>query len=459
MRPDEVTWLSPVAPCALRRMWGLRARLARRSKHRLSRMGTDSAQQIESLPRRRLPRRRELPRLLELDPRPAPLHAGVRAHGWETGTSTRRGQLHAGRHPSRSDPSAVQRVEVRSRAGGDVSRAGWAEFAASARRASRGAPRSGQRDLEASSGKALLCHQDAAYLDHLDPPNMTTCWMALDDTAADTGTIYYVRGSHRWPHASLGGTFHAPDDWLAHAHASLPARRRARPRPDRGSGRRRRLPRRVDLSRQSANSVPTPSGGRSSATRSRPTPVGTRRVPSHLLALPPARRGRARRGVLSDPLAGRVPDAVARGLLRPQRRLSMFRRSLTAITLVLAGLAASSGSATAARKPPVAPPGLRFYTPPGRPIAGPRGSIIWSHPGPHAGALSAARSATLVLYRSVLPNGTPRCRDSSSRHATRLPRAAGSWSAGPMARPAWPTSARHRAMRRATTCTPSSTAG
>lgn len=62
------------------------------------------------------------------------------------------------------------------------------------------------------SGKALLCHQDAAYVGHLDPPNMTTCWMALDDTAADTGTIYYVRGSHRWPHAPMGGTFHAPDD-------------------------------------------------------------------------------------------------------------------------------------------------------------------------------------------------------------------------------------------------------
>jgi hypothetical protein len=38
--------------------------------------------------------------------------------------------------------------------------------------------------------------------------------MALDDTLADTGTIYYVRGSHRWPHAPLGGDFHAPDDWL-----------------------------------------------------------------------------------------------------------------------------------------------------------------------------------------------------------------------------------------------------
>ena len=72
------------------------------------------------------------------------------------------------------------------------------------------------------SGKALLCHQDAAYLDHLDPPNMTTCWIALDDTAADTGTIYYVRGSNRWPHATLGGTFHAPDDWLGHARGSLP---------------------------------------------------------------------------------------------------------------------------------------------------------------------------------------------------------------------------------------------
>jgi phytanoyl-CoA hydroxylase len=72
------------------------------------------------------------------------------------------------------------------------------------------------------SGRALLCHQDAAYLNHLDPPNMTTCWMALDDTAADTGTIYYVRGSHRWAHGPLGGTFHAPEDWLAHVREAMP---------------------------------------------------------------------------------------------------------------------------------------------------------------------------------------------------------------------------------------------
>ena len=52
---------------------------------------------------------------------------------------------------------------------------------------------------------------------------MTTCWIALDDTAADGGTIYYVAGSHRWPHAPLGGTFHAPDDWLAHVREAMPA--------------------------------------------------------------------------------------------------------------------------------------------------------------------------------------------------------------------------------------------
>jgi len=72
------------------------------------------------------------------------------------------------------------------------------------------------------SGRALLCHQDAAYLDFLDPPNMTTCWIALDDTSADAGTIYYLRGSNHWPRAAAGGTFHAPDDWLGYAREQAP---------------------------------------------------------------------------------------------------------------------------------------------------------------------------------------------------------------------------------------------
>ena len=102
------------------------------------------------------------------------------------------------------------------------------------------------------SGKALLCHQDAAYLPFLDPPNMTTCWMALDDTRADTGTIFYVRGSNRWPRGGRGGTFHAPDDWLGARARVRAGRRGARARADRGARRRRRLPRRLDVPRQPA---------------------------------------------------------------------------------------------------------------------------------------------------------------------------------------------------------------
>jgi ectoine hydroxylase-related dioxygenase (phytanoyl-CoA dioxygenase family) len=72
-------------------------------------------------------------------------------------------------------------------------------------------------------GKALLVHQDGSYLDWLAPPNMVTCWIALDDTDADTGTIYYLRGSHRWPHMPAGGRFHAPDDWLGWVREVMPA--------------------------------------------------------------------------------------------------------------------------------------------------------------------------------------------------------------------------------------------
>jgi ectoine hydroxylase-related dioxygenase (phytanoyl-CoA dioxygenase family) len=67
-----------------------------------------------------------------------------------------------------------------------------------------------------ANGTALLAHQDAGYQPCFVPENMTTCWVALDDTHADTGTIYYARGSNHWPHAPIGGQFHAPDDWVGY---------------------------------------------------------------------------------------------------------------------------------------------------------------------------------------------------------------------------------------------------
>jgi len=72
--------------------------------------------------------------------------------------------------------------------------------------------------------KSLGMHQDGSYLDYLVPPQMITCWIALDDTRAETGTITYAAGSHRWPRSPENrGEFHAPADWLAPLERARPA--------------------------------------------------------------------------------------------------------------------------------------------------------------------------------------------------------------------------------------------
>lgn len=71
--------------------------------------------------------------------------------------------------------------------------------------------------------KSLGMHQDGSYLDYLVPPEMITCWIALDDTSSEAGTITYAAGSHRWPRtAENRGEFHAPADWLAPVRRALP---------------------------------------------------------------------------------------------------------------------------------------------------------------------------------------------------------------------------------------------
>jgi ectoine hydroxylase-related dioxygenase (phytanoyl-CoA dioxygenase family) len=78
-----------------------------------------------------------------------------------------------------------------------------------------------------AGARALLAHQDNAYVDCFSPVNTTTCWIALDDTHADTGTIYYARGSHLWGKAAAGGQFHAPDDWQGYMRETAPPERMA----------------------------------------------------------------------------------------------------------------------------------------------------------------------------------------------------------------------------------------
>jgi len=74
-----------------------------------------------------------------------------------------------------------------------------------------------------SGAKSLGMHQDGSYLDYLVPPEMITCWVALDDTSAEAGTITYAAGSHRWPRSPENrGEFHAPPDWLAPVERARP---------------------------------------------------------------------------------------------------------------------------------------------------------------------------------------------------------------------------------------------
>ena len=62
-------------------------------------------------------------------------------------------------------------------------------------------------------GKTLGYHQDAAYDDWIIPQTMITCWMSLDYTSKENGTLEYVKGSHKWGLQPPKGEFHSPDDY------------------------------------------------------------------------------------------------------------------------------------------------------------------------------------------------------------------------------------------------------
>ena len=61
--------------------------------------------------------------------------------------------------------------------------------------------------------KSLGYHQDSSYLAWFTPSDLLTCWIALDDTSAEGGTMELVRGSHRWDLSEPEGEFHAPADY------------------------------------------------------------------------------------------------------------------------------------------------------------------------------------------------------------------------------------------------------
>lgn len=65
------------------------------------------------------------------------------------------------------------------------------------------------------SAGPLALHQDNAYIDWVVPQQMVSCWIALDATTAEGGTVEYVRGSHHWGPGPMPDQFHNPADYQA----------------------------------------------------------------------------------------------------------------------------------------------------------------------------------------------------------------------------------------------------
>ena len=64
-----------------------------------------------------------------------------------------------------------------------------------------------------SGAKSLGYHQDSSYLSWFTPSDLLTCWIALDETSEEGGTLEFIHGSHNWELSQPEGEFHAPPDY------------------------------------------------------------------------------------------------------------------------------------------------------------------------------------------------------------------------------------------------------
>ena len=68
--------------------------------------------------------------------------------------------------------------------------------------------------------RPLGFHQDNSYLDWFAPTELLSCWIALDDTSAEGGTMEVVRGSHRWGKFPMATEFHGPERYREEMQAA-----------------------------------------------------------------------------------------------------------------------------------------------------------------------------------------------------------------------------------------------
>ncbi|MDJ0635445.1 MAG: phytanoyl-CoA dioxygenase family protein [Xenococcaceae cyanobacterium MO_188.B29] len=65
--------------------------------------------------------------------------------------------------------------------------------------------------IKPSQTKAIALHQDSSYMAFFVPTQTITCWITLDDTQTNAGTIEYVPGSHHWQLTARPLDFHTPE--------------------------------------------------------------------------------------------------------------------------------------------------------------------------------------------------------------------------------------------------------
>jgi len=102
-----------------------------------------------------------------------------------------------------------------------------------ARLASWAGARLGQDTIwwKAPKTKPIAHHQDSSFMDFLTPAVTVTCWVTLDDTHRDAGTLEYVPGSHLWPLTPLPDAFHGQEDYRSQMKAAAEAAGVAAPEP------------------------------------------------------------------------------------------------------------------------------------------------------------------------------------------------------------------------------------
>jgi len=84
---------------------------------------------------------------------------------------------------------------------------------------------------KAPKTKPVAYHQDSSFMKFLDPPATVTCWVTLDNTHRDAGTLEYAPGSHIWPLSALPKFFHGEMDYRAQMKAAALAAGASVPEP------------------------------------------------------------------------------------------------------------------------------------------------------------------------------------------------------------------------------------